>query len=85
MHQYLDKKIMLPLHRHNFFPDFGATTFFFLIFTKIQEIPSGIPGNFREFPKILGNSQKFSGIPLFSKKNKCRRHNFFYFSRNGNI
>ena len=64
------KKYMLPLRRNKFFPDFGAPTCFFLIFTKIQGIPSGIPGNFQEVPKIL----------LFSKKyKKCPRHDFFIF------
>ena len=62
----------------------AATTFFsrFLIFTKIQGIPSGIPGNFWEFPKFLKNSQKFWGIPLFSKKKNIKKMpppQLFYF------
>ena len=80
MHQYLDKKIMLPLHRHNFFPRFWCHNIFFLILTKIQGIPSGIPENFWEFtknswefPEILGNSH------IFNKKIKCPLHNFFIF------
>ena len=72
------KNNMLPLRPHNFFFPILVPQHFFLIFTKIQEIPSGIPRNFWEFSKFLGNSQKSSEFPYFFKK-KMPRHNFFIF------
>ena len=50
-----------------FFPDFGATTFFFLFLPKFWE-------STWEFPEFFGNSQKFSGIP----RNSCE---FPYFQK----
>ena len=63
---------------HFFFLILVPQLFFFDFFTKIQEIASRIPGNFRDFPKYHRNSQKFSGIPLFSKKKLNAPHNFFF-------
>ena len=73
---------MLPLRRHNFFfPDFGATTFFFLFLPKFRKSPRefpkilGIPKNSREFPEILGNSS------IFKKKLNAPVTTFLFFAQ----
>ena len=48
------------------------------MFRKIQGIPSGIRGNFCEFPEILWNSLKLSGIPLFKKNAPVTTYLFFH-------